>query len=186
MVGRWRNADGACWSAMASRIGEQAIPRTFVLETVTIESQTHALLGLTLPRAESLYFPNVGAFVLPLAGEPPAVAVPLSPRHCVCLAPSGEVVVQQLRNWAQNEGTLSAFSIGVGTTIAGFGRVCEECFYPFSTQLRGRLRARWRAGARGGGKGRRHRGNATAAQHSAHAGRSAGSLRWPRPTAARG
>jgi hypothetical protein len=90
---------------------------TFLDQIAAITSQRQVLLGLTLPPGESLYFTNLGAFVIPLAGEAPAEAVPLSPRHYVCLAPPGDVVVQQLRSLGLKEGALSAFSIGVGANV---------------------------------------------------------------------
>src|SRR5207249_537355 len=60
--------------------------------------------------------------------------------------------------------------------VAGFGRVSQGFFYPFSTQLRRDNRARWRTA--GGGWAGRHAGaeEATAGQRGAHARRPAGPL----------
>ena len=60
--------------------------------------------------------------------------------------------------------------------FAGFGRVSQEFFYPFSIQLERDSRARWRAGGRGRGGGPGRGEDATCAQHGGHARRPAGPL----------
>lgn len=89
----------------------------FLDQLVTFTSQRNAVVGITLAQTEALYFNNLGGFVVPIAGDEPARAMALSPRHAVCFAPFGEIAAQQLRGLARAEGSMSAFSIGLGSHV---------------------------------------------------------------------
>jgi hypothetical protein len=78
-----------------------------------LATEHHALLGVTVPSTERLFFTEAAYFPIPLVGAPPILGVPLSPRHFVALAPK-DYDEKQVCDWLNTASSITAFSLGVG------------------------------------------------------------------------
>src|SRR5258708_5495148 len=121
----YRGLVGLVWLQVQRLLDAKALPVEMNLDQLLTQAEAvfdampqlatrhHALIGVTVPSTENLFFTESVYFPIPLVGAPPILGVPLSPRHFVALAPT-DYDKSQLRYWLNTPAAITAFSVGVG------------------------------------------------------------------------